>query len=361
MTVIFIQTVICIELVAALRGLGVPAVLLLTLCLLANSRAVQAQPCTSPDTVPCIRQRYAAVQKQLPTYRSMQRAMDSLSTEGGNLKAYFEGQHVRLIKISLFGETGRIDQEYYYTDTNRLFFVFEKHHRYGRQFGKVAQVQAARFYFHDGKLIRWLNNTNKPVSPSDPAYLAQQQQILEFSQRLLQVVLTTTAETATLPAASRQALLPQPFRAVVPKIKQQTTVAILLPDEFPNTVQQQSLYAQAEASTNSYEITLTSRPNCGANACLVGLFQAQRDDKMLAAFHARHDDTGGVLLTGNVSAYYKPVTCGGSCTPPSIAWVYDGVLYSMQLEVQWKARLEPQAAQAFLVHMANSALQAGPR
>jgi hypothetical protein len=346
---------------ASLRVLGTHAVLVLITCLLANGSSVQAQPCTSQNAIQCIRQLYAAVQKQLPAYRSIQREFDGFSTEGGKLQAYLDGNKVRLIKASLFGETGRSDQEYYYTDTESLFFVFEKNSRYDRPFGKVAHVYAARFYFHDGKLIRWLNNANKPVSPGSPAYLEQQQKILELSQGLLQTATHAAAETAIPASVSRQAPVPQPLRGLMPKIKQQTKVAVLLPDELPYTVRQHPLYAHGEASADSYEITLTSRPDCGANACFVGLFKAQRNGKMTAPLPELHDDSGGVLLSGNIRAYYKPMLCGGSCSPPSIEWVSEGVLYSIQFEVQWRTRLEPKEEQALIVTMANSALKAGPR
>jgi hypothetical protein len=298
---------------------------------------------------------YAAVQKQLPTYRSIQRDLEGFSTEGGTLQAYFQGDTVRLLKVSLFGETGRTDQEYYYTDSEQLVFVFAKTSRYDRPFGQVVQVQTARFYFHDGKLIRWLNHANKLVSPGDSAYLEQQQHILDLAQRLLQTATQAAAETATPTTPSRPAMLPRPLRTLLPKLKQQTTVAILLPDEFPETVRQQSLYAHGEASADGYAITLTSRPDCGANACFVGLLQAQRDDTMA------HDDSRAVLLTNNIRAYYKPLTCGGSCSPPRIDWVSEGVRYTIQFDVQWSTRLESEEEQALLVEMANSALKAGPR
>jgi hypothetical protein len=346
---------------ASLRVLGTHGVLVLTLCLLANGSSAQAQPCTSPNAIQCIRQLYAAVQKQLPAYRSIQREFDGFSTEGGKLRAYLDGNNVRLIKASLFGETGRSDQEYYYTDTESLFFVFEKNSRYDRPFGKVAQVRTARFYFHDGKLIRWLNNANKPVSPSSSGYLEQQQKLLELSQGLLQTATQAAVETAVPTAVARQASVPQPLRALVPTIKQQTTVVVLLPDELPYTVRQHPLYAHGEASADSYAITLTSRPDCGANACLVGLFTAQRHGQMTVPWHALHADAGGVLLTGNIRAYYQPTRCGGSCSPPSIEWVSEGILYSMQFEVQWQTRLAPKDEQALIVGMANSALKAGPR
>lgn len=349
-----------IRLVAALRVVGKPVVWVLMICLLATSNTAQAQPCPAHDAIQCIRQLYAAVQKQLPTYRSIERDFDGFSTEGGTLRAYFQGEKVRLLKVSLFGETGRTDQEYYYTETERLFFVFEKNSRYDRPFGKVGQTLTARFYFHDEKLIRWLNNANKPVSPGSPAYLEQQQHILTLARRLFQTATQATAGTAAPTGVSRPAMLPQPLRALVPKIKQQTQVAVLLPDEFPETVQQ-SLYAHGEASADGYTITLTSRPDCGANACFVGLFTAQRDDNMATAVHQRQGDAREVLLTYNIKAYYKPLTCGGSCSPPRIDWVREGVLYSMQFDVQWSTRLESKEEQAFLVDMANSALKAGPR
>ena len=63
--------------------------------------------------------------------------------------------------------------------------------------------------------------------------------------------------------------------------------------------------------------------------------------------------TTNVKLALGMKGYYKALSCGASCSPPSIAWIQKGVRY----EIQAKALGGKQA----FVAMANSAITAGNR
>ena len=63
--------------------------------------------------------------------------------------------------------------------------------------------------------------------------------------------------------------------------------------------------------------------------------------------------TRKVTLANGRKGRYLPLSCGGSCSPPSIQWRERGVLYEIQ---RWSKN-----ARAKLVKMANSAIRAGPR
>jgi len=168
-----------------------------------------------------------------------------------------------------------------------------------------------------------------------------------------------------LPAAARrQPLVAAPFRALLTRLKRQTTLPIYLPSALPYTVAQQRLYASGTATADSYEITLTSRAQCGANSCFVGMFTAQRSHTFTP--HEAPDDATQtpakqVVLEHAIPAYYRPLSCGGSCTPPSIEWVTHGVLYRIQFAVDWRTTLTAQEAERLMVALANSALKVGTR
>jgi hypothetical protein len=68
-----------------------------------------------------------------------------------------------------------------------------------------------------------------------------------------------------------------------------------------------------------------------------------------------------ILLVNGIGAYYKPLTCGGSCSPPIVEWVSDGVLYRIQFDVQWRTSIAANEVERLMVAMANSAIQAGAR
>ena len=86
----------------------------------------------------------------------------------------------------------------------------------------------------------------------------------------------------------------------------------------------------------------------GATACFVADFRARRGEDP--------HYTREVRLVGGRTGYFKPLTCGASCSPPVIEWVEDGVLYSIQAhagtERQERKRLR---------RMANSAIRHGAR
>ena len=68
----------------------------------------------------------------------------------------------------------------------------------------------------------------------------------------------------------------------------------------------------------------------GATACFVATFGAQRGEDP--------HYTRKVRLTGGRTGYFKPLTCGASCSPPAIEWVEDDVLYWIQAHAGTKRR-----------------------
>jgi hypothetical protein len=160
------------------------------------------------------------------------------------------------------------------------------------------------------------------------------------------------ASTPVVKTEASRPLIPDPpaeiFRKGLLKLKQETGVPILLPSELPELPR--SIYASSKGDHNSYSIRLSSIPNCTANACFIGFFQANRGKK------PSFDQT--VPLTKNLRGYYQPVSCGGSCSPPAIEWVYEGVLYEVQLRF---SRRDEAGTKSALLQIVNSAIKAGPR
>ncbi len=60
-----------------------------------------------------------------------------------------------------------------------------------------------------------------------------------------------------------------------------------------------------------------------------------------------------VSLAEGIKGYFKPLSCGGSCSPPSIQWIQKSVRYEIQANALGGRR-------AF-VSMANSAINHGNR
>ena len=97
-----------------------------------------------------------------------------------------------------------------------------------------------------------------------------------------------------------------------------------------------------------------AEPDCGANACSVGYLEAKRGEEP-----PKPDEVDRVVkLAKGIKGYYTGKSCGGSCTPPQINWVYEGVLYTIQFRVEGKSHKREVAV---IIEMANSAILAGAR
>ena len=138
------------------------------------------------DSISSIRARYAAINKNLARYRVVKKELSGFSTEGGELVAYFDGPSVVKMAATHLGETGRSVEEFYYRD-GKLFFVFRRRETYDEPMsGKVSKTAEDRFYFDDGRLIRWLDPRGRAVAPGRGEYREAQALYLDSSQRFVE-------------------------------------------------------------------------------------------------------------------------------------------------------------------------------
>src|SRR6185436_3364197 len=133
-----------------------------------------------------IRQSYAAINRKQARYRKVKKELSGFSAEGGVLTTYFEGPNIVKILATYYGEMGRTNEEFYYRE-GKLIFVLRTELNYNRPLsGKVVSRKVSRFYFHDNKLIRWIDESGKTM-PSDSAeYQEQQKDNLDTSKKLVE-------------------------------------------------------------------------------------------------------------------------------------------------------------------------------
>lgn len=143
------------------------------------------------------------------------------------------------------------------------------------------------------------------------------------------------------------------FQEILPKIKKQTQLPILLPSELLITGTDRKNYVEGKGTSNSYEITLAFTPNCTGNACSIGYISAQKGSQPLENEFSRE-----LTLAQNIKGYFRPLTCGASCAPPIIGWEYKGVFYRISLKGVGQS---PEIEGETLAKMANSAIVAGAR
>lgn len=170
------------------------------------------------------------------------------------------------------------------------------------------------------------------------------------SAALCGVVTAAVVPVASAQAAVRTIEPTKAFRRELAGIKKHTGVAVLLPARVRIEVPRgHGIEAKWAARRDSWSLSLGIGPRCGgANACFVGMFSAQRGGR--PAFRRT------LKLRGGVTGWYKPITCGASCSPPELQWRRSGVLYDLQFREAGRG-----SDTAKLVAMADSALAAGPR
>jgi hypothetical protein len=132
--------------------------------------------------------------------------------------------------------------------------------------------------------------------------------------------------------------------AVLPRVVEHSGVPVLVPDRIALDYGGK-LYPSGIGGRNAWSLSLSGAPRCGgATACFLAEFSGRRGGH--PSFSRQ------VKLRGGVTGYFKPLSCGGSCSPPAVQFVRAGVLYEIQAKVP--------RGEADLVAAANSALRAGP-
>jgi hypothetical protein len=165
----------------------------------------------------------------------------------------------------------------------------------------------------------------------------------------MRALVLAMAALLLLPAAASAKTIDVPdlFANVLPRVKAKTTVPVRLPQRYISEANKN--FPSGSARKNRYTLSIGAIRGCGgATACFVADFGAKRG--------AQPSFTRTVKLVGGRTGYFKPLTCGGSCSPPMLEWRQGGVLYWIQAHAgtakQEKKRLR---------RMANSAIRNGPR
>jgi len=153
--------------------------------------------------------------------------------------------------------------------------------------------------------------------------------------------------TLAAPASAKTYDVPAELGDVVLAVDAKTRVPLLLPDRMP--YEDTTLYPSGSGRRRAWSLSLAAAPDCGgATACFVAEFSARRG--------ARPYGTRKVRLAGGRTGWFKPLSCGASCSPPSISWRQHKAAYVIQANVGTK-----DTDRRILVRMANQAIRAGAR
>lgn len=145
-----------------------------------------------------IRQEYKSIREASPSLARTEIEVSDYSTEGGKATSYSDKQGtIRLIKVELDGESGKVLEEFYYRK-GALIFVFRENHRYNVPYyvtaesgGGVAfdpkktKITEDRFYFVKGRMLRWIDENGAEVKAGAKAFKDSERDITRFSRELL--------------------------------------------------------------------------------------------------------------------------------------------------------------------------------
>ena len=130
-------------------------------------------------------------------------------------------------------------------------------------------------------------------------------------------------------------------------VKKASEIDVLLPTRL--TTDLPKLYSVGSGRKRSYRFEIDAVRHCrGAGACFVASFRARSGGKP--------SNPKKVTLRGGRRGWFRPLSCGASCAPPSLEWVQDGVLYTIEAKLGTKT-----TERKILTRLANSAIDNGPR
>src|SRR5262245_20499691 len=117
--------------------------------------------------------------------------------------------------------------------------------------------------------------------------------------------------TAPAHAATTRIDVPAVSARVVGKITASSPLPVLLPDAIVVRGGHRKAYASGAAFRRGWVVDLGYARGCnGANACEMASFYAQKGGGL--------GGRANVTLANGKKAHFKPLSCGGSCSPPSL-------------------------------------------
>ncbi|TAE55502.1 MAG: hypothetical protein EAZ87_20125 [Nostocales cyanobacterium] len=121
----------------------------------------------------------------------------------------------------------------------------------------------------------------------------------------------------------------QVFTSILPKLKKNSQIRILLPAHIPGLEGENPIYAIIEtANKNKYDIILGFSPDCnGGSACRFGMISAEVVNSKTPKLTGKKID-----LAKGTTAYFSDFTCGAGCSDATLIWREKGVQYTLGLK-----------------------------
>ncbi|BAF71698.1 hypothetical protein [Sulfurovum sp. NBC37-1] len=138
-----------------------------------------------------IKQAYRRINSQQASFVTMQQEIRDISSEGAVAKYFFDQDgSIALIKLNIYGEMGKLEEEYYFQNGN-LFFMFSIDYSYNEPpilsgyDPKKTKIQKNRYYFIRDKMVKWLNTKLQKVPEYSAKFKNKEKEILHFMKQYL--------------------------------------------------------------------------------------------------------------------------------------------------------------------------------
>ncbi len=145
---------------------------------------------TEEELVLKIREQFKTTNANLNAYEKIEKDIYSESTEGGTIRVYHIDGETVMMHCEFYGEGGNMMEEYYFWNSE-LYFVYTVQELYDRpvymEGSKVSEKIENRYYFNNGKMIRWLDRNKQKVNKYADEFREAENHLLNESVRLIDV------------------------------------------------------------------------------------------------------------------------------------------------------------------------------
>ncbi len=148
---------------------------------------------STEEIIKNIRTEYSKINKNINTYKKIEKENNWESTEWGNITYYYDKYNLpKKIIAKYFWEMWDNTYEFYYKDW-KVFFVFQFEKKYSTPIyykwfdENDFIITENRYYFHNNKMIKWLDNSKKNINLNTNEAKNTEKEILKQNYKLLWV------------------------------------------------------------------------------------------------------------------------------------------------------------------------------
>lgn len=127
-----------------------------------------------------IRQQFRQTNDSLKDYRAEEQKALGVLSEGGSMMKYYQGDRLKKIETAYYGSMGKslID---YYINQDRIYFIFRRDYEYDKPMymegSQVQETRENRYYFNEGRLIRWIDEIQELVPSSSSKFADKEREL----------------------------------------------------------------------------------------------------------------------------------------------------------------------------------------